>query len=420
MKSKSWSGPRLVVAFDKRSRSFSISLSSDPAVGLFSAMPALEVDGKLLAAAKAQRVSSTGPGVKGTVGKGRSVEVTLGFGDPALETAFPGRPDLAPGLVAFHPPRPLPGERDTIVAHVYNAGREDAAQFVVRFMLDEPESSRVTHIADVTVPSLAAGGQAEVPAVWDSVPGIGAYRVLVSVDPDNRIVESCEWNNSGWDTLRVRDPSEVQDTIPPAIDISIDGKTLGKDFRDGDFVTASPRIEAVIRDDDSGINSPEIRVSVNASPVSDFQLDKRHAGAKEVTLTCIPDLQQDGTYRLAIDVCDCGGRPNSARGIVSFVFQSRLALREVMNSPNPFNGNTRISFSLSQQADDVAIDIYSVTGALVKRLRTRHASQNRNSIAWDGRADSGGNVASGVYFYRINAAGAAGRAVGRGKLVLLK
>ena len=342
------------------------------------------------------------------------------FGDPALEMGFPGRPDLVPGSIVFRPVRPLPGERDTIVARMYNAGREDAAQIVVRFALEEPESSRVTQIADVTVPSLAAGGQVEVPAVWDSVPGIGAYRVRVSIDPDNRIVESCEWNNSSWDTLRVRDPSEVQDTIPPSVEISIDGRTPGEDFRDGDFVSSNPRIEAVIRDDDSGINTPEIRVSLNGSLVADFHVDKRHAGAKEVTLTCVPNLQGDGTYRLVIDVCDCGGRPNAARGVVTFVLQSRLAMIEVMNSPNPFNRDTRISFSLSQTADDVAIDIYSVTGALIRRIRARHASQNRNSIAWDGRDDSGGEVASGIYFYRINAAGAAGRAIGVGKLVLLK
>lgn len=77
------------------------------------------------------------------------------------------------------------------------------------------------------------------------------------------------------------------------------------------------------------------------------------------------------------------------------------------NYPNPFNPETWIPYQLSN-ASDVQITIYDTKGAIVRTLGLGHQAAgyytNRNRAAyWDGRNRLGENVASGVYFYQLQA-----------------
>jgi hypothetical protein len=87
------------------------------------------------------------------------------------------------------------------------------------------------------------------------------------------------------------------------------------------------------------------------------------------------------------------------------------------NYPNPFNPTTTIDFALpSGQPARVALVVYDVTGARVRTLVDRTLPGGRHSIRWDGRNEAGSPVGSGVYFYRLSAAGATQTR----KMVLLK
>ena len=77
------------------------------------------------------------------------------------------------------------------------------------------------------------------------------------------------------------------------------------------------------------------------------------------------------------------------------------------NYPNPFNPETWIPYQLAN-ASDVEITIYDAKGAVVRTLELGHQAAgyytDRNRAAyWDGRNDLGENVASGVYFYQLQA-----------------
>jgi hypothetical protein len=84
-------------------------------------------------------------------------------------------------------------------------------------------------------------------------------------------------------------------------------------------------------------------------------------------------------------------------------------------SPNPFAAGTTIRFDLPS-ANSVRIDIYDVTGQLVRTLYDDHAAAGTHSLKWDGMDAFGSNVARGVYFVRM----AAGGFRASEKLVLLK
>ncbi len=72
------------------------------------------------------------------------------------------------------------------------------------------------------------------------------------------------------------------------------------------------------------------------------------------------------------------------------------------NYPNPFNPMTAISFSLPQD-ERVRLEIYGVDGRRVATLVDESMIAGNHQVNWMGRDDSGHQVASGVYFYRITA-----------------
>ncbi|MBN2070184.1 MAG: T9SS type A sorting domain-containing protein [Candidatus Krumholzibacteriota bacterium] len=85
------------------------------------------------------------------------------------------------------------------------------------------------------------------------------------------------------------------------------------------------------------------------------------------------------------------------------------------NFPNPFNPVTRIEYGLSAPAN-VSLKIYDAAGRLVRELVDEGRAAARYAEVWDGRDDAGRQVASGMYFYRIEA----GEFTATKKLVLLR
>jgi len=72
------------------------------------------------------------------------------------------------------------------------------------------------------------------------------------------------------------------------------------------------------------------------------------------------------------------------------------------NRPNPFNPSTRIVFGLDRSAL-ARLVIYDAAGRLVRVLADGVLPAGRHEAVWDGRDDAGRQVASGVYFYRLEA-----------------
>jgi hypothetical protein len=71
------------------------------------------------------------------------------------------------------------------------------------------------------------------------------------------------------------------------------------------------------------------------------------------------------------------------------------------NYPNPFNPRTTISFYQSTHSPQ-QVQIYDVTGRLVRSLNAGGSSVGLQTVDWDGRDSDDQPVASGVYFYRLN------------------
>jgi hypothetical protein len=72
------------------------------------------------------------------------------------------------------------------------------------------------------------------------------------------------------------------------------------------------------------------------------------------------------------------------------------------NYPNPFNPGTRITFDLKSTVP-VSLKVYDVDGRLVRTLIDEKRDSGIHEVAWDGKDDHAREVASGIYFYRLNA-----------------
>jgi hypothetical protein len=100
-------------------------------------------------------------------------------------------------------------------------------------------------------------------------------------------------------------------------------------------------------------------------------------------------------------------------GPVEFTYLAQFVLRQ--NAPNPFNPATRIAFTIPE-ACRVQLAVFDAAGRRIKELVNRRLPADHYEVLWDGTNNRGTRVASGVYFYRLEA----GRNAATRKMVLLR
>ena len=134
-------------------------------------------------------------------------------------------------------------------------------------------------------------------------------------------------------------------------------------------------------------------------------------------------LQMSGSQRLEWDIDAADGRmwdlvvngsqvhTLTGRGSLTLSEPNFLSLRYTplpskfaldANYPNPFNPSTTIGYDLAD-ASQVTLTIYDVLGQEVHSLVNEWQPAGTYQVAWDGRAGSGHQVASGLYFYELRA-----------------
>ena len=96
-------------------------------------------------------------------------------------------------------------------------------------------------------------------------------------------------------------------------------------------------------------------------------------------------------------------KPSFPIGVES---ESQVPVPEIyklyQNYPNPFNPRTVIRYQLPKPGK-VRVQIYNILGQMVKTLIDEEQSAGYYRAIWDGRNQHGISMASGVYFYRIEA-----------------
>lgn len=85
------------------------------------------------------------------------------------------------------------------------------------------------------------------------------------------------------------------------------------------------------------------------------------------------------------------------------------------NYPNPFNPSTTIDYSVPRKSK-VNLSVYNVLGQKVATLVNTEMAAGKYRAVWDGKADNGSTLSSGIYFYKFEA----DNFVKTSKMVMLK
>ena len=109
--------------------------------------------------------------------------------------------------------------------------------------------------------------------------------------------------------------------------------------------------------------------------------------------------------RHVVTVDDVKGSTIQLENLIAYEIPAETEL--LRNYPNPFNPETWIPYHLSEDAD-VSLTIYDANGALVRSIDVGHQTAAKydtrtKAIYWDGRNQFGEQVASGIYFYSLEA-----------------
>jgi hypothetical protein len=120
---------------------------------------------------------------------------------------------------------------------------------------------------------------------------------------------------------------------------------------------------------------------------------------------CAADFDRDGMPDLAVghgELAILINLRDAPTGVDEPPTPARFSVSQ--NYPNPFNPSTVIEFKMPHPGF-VSLDIFDVAGRKVRTLVSDYRGAGAQKVGWDGRDDEGGLVSSGVYFYRVTAAG---------------
>jgi len=291
-----------------------------------------------------------------------------------------------------------------------------------------------THRPSITHPK---AGQYVTPGTkfiitWESPKNVGADYVDVhySLDDGETWVAIAEGvpdrEYQAWNT-----PQAVSDKARVMVTLYDKDEPIGIGMSDL-FMLTAPLATALARFDlgiEEGAAVMRWRTSFELD-VNGFRVhrsDQSEGVYREVTkdLISAANLPQGGEYEWRDDSV----RPNrdyyykleevteSGDGFVfgpyKVTYRASFSLEQ--NVPNPFNPSTTIKFAIPEKAR-VSLRIYDVAGRLVRTLVDEDRQADFYKVVWDGTDARGSSVATGVYFYRLEA----GKHRATRKMLLLK
>ncbi len=201
----------------------------------------------------------------------------------------------------------------------------------------------------------------------------------------------------------------VVDSTPPSVRMYMNSER----WVPGGTVNQSPTFIALLSDS-SGINTTGNGVgrdiTLKLMPTDKTYTLNTYYTANTDSYTSgrvefpIPSLAK-GKHAATLKVWDVVN--NSTEQSVDFVVADEdvFTLNRLLNYPNPFTQKTAFFFEHNRPyySLDVLIQVYTVTGKLVKTIRytiPESSSLRSAPIEWDGRDDYGGKLGRGTYLYK--------------------
>ncbi len=142
----------------------------------------------------------------------------------------------------------------------------------------------------------------------------------------------------------------------------------------------------------SYLNNPQLRGQGNSTHGHEYSYQDTQVQPGQLYWYKLVSVDVDGSQE--------SFGPISARGMV---VPEDFALQQ--NFPNPFNPKTTITFQLprsEQPAIRVKLEVFDVSGRLIRTLIDGEMFPGTYHVSWDGMDNQGKRAPSGVYFYRLS------------------
>ena len=113
----------------------------------------------------------------------------------------------------------------------------------------------------------------------------------------------------------------------------------------------------------------------------------------------------EGNHTLTFKVWDIQNNSNVVNTDFVVAPSAELALKHVLNYPNPFTSTTKFFLEHNQACNPlkVTVQVFTISGKLVKTIQKNILCEGfrPEGIDWDGKDDYGDKLGRGVYIYRV-------------------
>jgi subtilase family serine protease len=316
-----------------------------------------------------------------------------------------GRPDLYCHSLQVSPGAPQEGDTVLIAATIGNAGDLEAQGYAVGVLVDELFRGLYEMVP------LEGGAQTDVSMQWHTTGEPGDHVVTVWADPDTRIEEGCETNNTVSQVVSVD-----RDSIGPTLSVQVVGVSQ---FRAGDPLWVGTPIRFALRDAGTGIDTSSVQVTLDGRrlrPGQDFTIT---GSGREVWVEAVVSPRRgEHTVAVAAVADRAGNQCGEVPLRVTYTSCTDLEIAQFLAHPNPTSGPTEfLCLYPPVDGEDVRIEIFTLSGRLIRRL-VEESGPSR--YTWDGKDGDGDHVANGVYMARLQLRCSRGRVTRLTRLVVLR
>jgi hypothetical protein len=110
----------------------------------------------------------------------------------------------------------------------------------------------------------------------------------------------------------------------------------------------------------------------------------------------------ESTVKFTIKAWDSANNPSEKTLSLNISELQSLGLYNIFNYPNPFSNETQFTFELNLTAD-ITLAIFTLGGRKIMEFIPTEYTSGYHTIDWNGNDAFGGQLANGVYLYRIQA-----------------
>ena len=223
-------------------------------------------------------------------------------------------------------------------------------------------------------------------------------------------------------------PSAIQSTYNVASTTSINSCLFGSTCN-GEIVSAKPQIQITTKDENPYLalndtatyqiyltklsDNTTIPIYFNNPNLQSTPATQQNAANQSNIAKVIftPTLTQSGTYRLYIRSRDRSSNnfaSNNKAYQIDFEIDTKPAISNMLNYPNPFTTSTQFVFTLTGSSipQNLRIQIFTPSGKVVREITQNelgplYIGKNITQYRWDGTDEFGSPLANGLYLYRI-------------------